>query len=29
MIPSIKGDGINKITDKEKVARKKLRVEIE
>ena len=28
MIPLIKGDGINKITDKEKVARKKLRVEI-
>ena len=29
MIPLIKGDGIKKITDKEKVARKKLRVEIE
>ena len=28
MVPLIKGDGIKKITDKEKVARKKLRVEI-
>jgi hypothetical protein len=28
MISLIKGDGIKKITDKEKVVRKKLRVEI-
>ena len=29
MIPVIKGDGIKKITDKEKIVRKKLRVDIE
>ena len=28
MIPLIKGDGIKKITDKEKIIRKKLRIEI-
>ena len=29
MIPIIKGDGIKKITDKEKIVRKKLRIEVD
>jgi len=29
MIPVIKGDGIKKITDAEKIVRKKLRVEVD
>ena len=29
MVPLIKGDGIKKITDKEKIVRKKLRIKVD